>query len=334
MKALLCETIGPPENLVLREIEIPKPSGNQVLIKIHCTGINYRDCLIIEDKYQFKAQRPFAPCGEIAGEIVQIGENVTQFSIGDKVYGELTYGGLCQFIVSDCDKIEKIPDGISYENAIAMLINYGTSLYALKQKARIKKGEKLLVLGASGGVGIAALQLGKALGAKTYGAVSSEDKAKIALENGADEVFIYPKEIETEEAKIKLKQDFKNMAGNGCFDVIYDAIGGNYSEAALRAIAWNGRFLVIGFPSGIPKIPLNLLLVKGCEILGVFFTEFKEREPNEYDENVKQLVELLSNGSIKPLISQRYRLQDGAKAILAIKNRQNVGKIIVNNEII
>ena len=334
MKALLCETIGPAENLVLRELEIPKPSSNQVLIKIHCTGINYRDCLIIEDKYQFKGQRPFAPCGEIAGEIVEIGADITQFTIGDKVYGELTFGGLCEYVATDCANIEKIPDGIDYENAIAMLINYGTSLYAIKQKARIKQGEKLLVLGASGGVGIAALQLGKALGARTYGAVSSEEKAKVALKNGADEVFIYPKEIETAEAKIKLKEDFKKLAGDGGFDVIYDAIGGNYSEAALRSIGWNGRFLVIGFPSGIPKIPLNLLLVKGCEILGVFFTEFKNRHPNEYDANVKQLIDLISNGSIKPLISQRYRLEDGAKAILAIKTRQNVGKIIVSNEII
>lgn len=334
MKALLCETIGPAENLILRELEIPKPSSNQVLIKIHCAGINYRDCLIIEDKYQFKGQRPFAPCGEIAGEIVEIGADVTQFSIGDKVYGELTFGGLCEYVATDCENIEKIPDGINYENAIAMLINYGTSLYALKQRAKIKKGEKLLVLGASGGVGIAALQLGKALGAKVHGAVSTQEKAKIALENGADEVFIYPEKIETEDEKIKLKEDFKKLSGDSGFDVIYDAIGGNYSEASLRSIAWNGRFLVIGFPSGIPKIPLNLLLVKGCEISGVFFTEFKARQPKEYHENVKQLVELLSNGSIKPLISQRYTLEDGAKAIMAIKNRQIVGKIIINNEII
>lgn len=334
MKALLCETIGPAEDLILREVEIPKPESNQVLIKIHCTGINYRDCLIIEDKYQFKGQRPFAPCGEIAGEIVEIGADVTQFTIGDKVYGEITYGGLCEYVATDCANFEKIPDGINYENAIAMLINYGTSLYALKQRAKIKKGEKLLVLGASGGVGIAAVQLGKALGAKVYGAVSSPEKAKIALENGADEVFIYPEKIETEDEKIKLKNAFKKLAGDNGFDVIYDAIGGNYSEASLRSIAWNGRFLVIGFPSGIPKIPLNLLLVKGCEISGVFFTEFKARQLKEYDENVKLLVELLSNGSIRPLISQKYRLEDGAKAIMAIKNRQIVGKIIVNNEII
>lgn len=331
MKAIICETIGPPENLVLREIEKPIPKDNEVLIRIHTTGINFRDSLIIEDKYQFKAKRPFSPCGEIAGEIVEIGRNIKNFAIGDRVYGEIIWGGLAQFAIAEPTKIEKIPNGLDYENAIAMLINYGTSLYALKQRANLKAGEKLLVLGASGGVGIAALQLGKAMGAIVYAAVSSEEKAKVAKENGADFVLIYPKTLENDDAKIRLKDEFKTLAGDGGFDIIYDAIGGDYCECALRSIAWNGRILIVGFASGIPKLPLNLTLVKGCSVIGVFFTEFKEREKDEYIANTNQLAQMIGLGQIRPLISKKFALEDGALAIAALKNRDAIGKIIVQN---
>jgi NADPH:quinone reductase len=329
MKAIICEQLGAAENLKLCEIDIPKPNENQVLVAIKAVGINYRDSLIIEDKYQFKAPRPFSPCGEIAGEIVGIGNNVTNFKLGDRVCGEITYGGLAQYCVADAKMLGRIDDNVDFQTAAAMIVTYGTSLYALLQKGRLQKGENLLVLGASGGVGISALQIGKAMGAIVYAAVSSEDKAKIARENGADYVIIYPSGEFDTEGKNQLKQLFKTNAPNGGFNVIYDAIGGDYTEAALRAIAWNGRFLVVGFPAGIPKLPLNLSLVKGCDICGIFYTEFAAREIDEHRKNLEILSKMLADGLIKPIISATYNLENAIDAILALKNRQSIGKLLV-----
>lgn len=329
MKALICNKIANAQNLEFGEIPMPIIDNGEVLIKIHAVGINYRDSLIIEDKYQLKASRPFSPGGEIAGEIIEIADDVTEYSIGDRVCGEITFGGLAQFAKAKTSDLIKIKNDINFDIAAASLITYGTSLYALKQRARLKTKENVLVLGASGGVGIAAIQLSKAMGAKVFAGVSSEEKAKIALENGADEILIYSKNIETETEIQELRKFFKNNMPQNGFDVIYDAIGGNYSEAALRSLNWNGRFLVIGFPSGIPKIPLNLTLVKGCEISGVFYTEFMKREPIEHSQNFKIIQDFIKKGLIKPLISAKYSLENSKEAILALKNREAIGKILV-----
>ncbi len=326
MKALLSTKIGNADTLEFREIELPAPRHNEALVRICAVGVNFRDSLIIEDKYQFKAQRPFAPCGEIAGIIEQIADNPMGFEIGDAVFADIGWGGLAEFACVPIEKLHKIPPNMGFETAAASIITYGTSLYALKNRAQLQKGEKLLVLGASGGVGISALQIGKAMGAKVYGAVSSEEKAKIALENGADEIIIYPQGPFDHNGKIELKNQFKKFGG---FDVIYDAVGGDYSEAALRAINFHGRFLVIGFPSGIPHIPLNLTLVKACSIIGVFFSEFQARHPDKFNENLSEIAELIKSEKLKPLISAKFNLEYGAQAIKMLKDRKAIGKILV-----
>ncbi len=329
MKAIICNQVANAQYLEFGELPKPKPQKGQVLIKVSAVGINYRDNLIIEDKYQFKAIRPFSPGGEIAGEIVEIGENIIGFDIGDKVCGEITYGGLAEYAIANIDDLVKLNNDIDLEIAAACLVTYGTSLFALKQRGRLKAGENVLILGASGGVGIAAIQLAKAMGAKVFAGVSSEEKAKIAAQNGADIVLIYSKNVETEDEIKNLRGFFKSFMPDDGFDVIYDAIGGNYSEAALRCLNWNGRFLVVGFASGIPKIPLNLTLVKGCEISGVFFTQFKKNQPNEYEENFNIIQDYLNSGKINPLISNKYSLEQSKNAILKLKDRNAIGKILV-----
>lgn len=326
MKAILSTAIGDAQTLQLRDISKPVPETGVALLRVRAVGVNFRDSLIIEDKYQFKAQRPFSPCGEIAGIIEDIGENTLGFSKGDAVFADIGWGGLAQFACVPIEKLYRIPNGMGFDAAASCIITYGTGLYALKNLAKIKPGEVLLVLGAAGGVGIAALQLGKALGAKVIGAVSNEEKAKIALKNGADEVLIYPKGPFDGEGKKSLKGLFKNL---GPFDVVYDAVGGDYSEASLRAINFNGRFLVVGFPSGIPNMPLNLTLIKGCAIIGVFFSEFQKREVQKYNENLNEIAELINKGAIKPLISARFSLENAPQAISMLKNREAIGKVLV-----
>lgn len=329
MKAYLCTQIGNAQKLEFCEIDCPEPQSNEVLIKVAAIGINYRDSLIIEDKYQFKAQRPFAPCGEIAGVIEKIGANCAEFKVGDRVFCDIGWNGLAEYAIAPIDTLSKIPQNISFEEAAAINITYGTSLYALKNRGRLKACENLLVLGAAGGVGIAAIQIGKALGAKIFAAVSSEEKAQIALENGADEIIIYPKGPFDENGKKDLKKIFKEKSGEAGFDVIYDAVGGDYTEAALRTMAWNGRHLIIGFPSGIPKIPLNLTLVKNCEIIGVFYSEFVKREKDIFLENQTILANMLEAKQICPLISKTYPFSKAKQAIMQLQNRNAVGKILV-----
>jgi NADPH2:quinone reductase len=329
MKAIISEQIGPPETLVFVEIEKPKPKQGEVLVQTKAVGVNYFDALIIEDKYQFKPPRPFAPCSEISGTIVELGEGVNNWKVGDRICANISHGGLAEFAVVAADRCLAIDAAMPFEIAAATFMTYGTSYHALKNRAELKRDEVLLVLGAAGGVGLAAIELGVAMGAKVLAACSSQEKLDIAIKNGASGGVVYPIGPFDNEDKKALRDLFKGLGGAKGFDVIYDAVGGEYCEAALRSIAWKGRLLVVGFPSGIPSIPLNLTLLKGCSIVGVFFGMHVAMEPSAHLENVKELQEFYREGKISPYISKRFALEDGALAIEHLKSRQATGKVVV-----
>lgn len=330
MKTILSNEPGPFDTLILSETEIPDPNPYEVRIKIKAIGVNYFDALIIEDKYQFRPPRPFAPCSEISGTIDAIGEKVTGFSIGDRVLANISHGGLAEYACAGFDKCYKIPDSMDFNSAAGFFITYGTSYHALKQRAALKAGETLLVLGAAGGVGLAAIELGVAMGAKVIAACSSQEKLDVAISHGASSGVVYPLGPFDGAGKKELSALFKSACGANGADVIYDAIGGDYSEASFRSISWNGRFLVVGFPSGIPAIPLNLPLLKSGNIMGVFWGAFTEREKQANQENINELMEFYAKGQIKPLISKVFEFSDGANAIAHLASRKAVGKVIVS----
>ena len=330
MKAILSNEPGPSETLILSETEAPTPNPYEVLIKVKAIGVNYFDALIIEDKYQFRPPRPFAPCSEISGTIDAIGEKVTGFAIGDRVLANISHGGMAEFACANFDKCFKIPDNMDFNSAAGFFITYGTSYHALKQRANLKTGETLLVLGAAGGVGLAAVELGVAMGAKVIAACSSQEKLDIAVSHGASCGIIYPIGPFDGAGKKALSAIFKEGCGANGADVIYDAIGGDYSEASFRSLAWNGRFLVVGFPSGIASIPLNLPLLKSGNIMGVFWGAFTERAKLENQENINELMDLYAKGKIKPLVSKVFDFENGAEAIKHLASRKAVGKIIVS----
>ena len=333
MKALLSEAIGGPDSLVIKEIETPEPAGDEVRIQVKACGVNYPDSLIIEDKYQIKPPRPFAPGGEVAGEISAVGSEVSNFKVGDKVIGLVGWGGMAEQVVTKAFKCAPMPDSMPYAEAAAFIFTYGTSYHALKQRASLQAGETLLVLGAAGGVGLAAVELGKAMGARVLAAVSSEEKLAIAKQHGADDGLVYPTgDFSDRAAQKDLAAQFKELCGKNGADVIYDAVGGAYAEASLRAIAWKGRFLVVGFPAGIPSIPLNLPLLKGCQIVGVFWGAFTERETAENLINNQELISCYLDKKITPYVSQQFSLAEAGAAISALANRQAVGKLVVNLE--
>ena len=277
MKALLSITPGGPETLSLSDIDKPSCLDDQVLIKVSACGINYPDALIIQDKYQFRPDRPFSPGGEIVGTIEEVGAKVERWSKGDRVIALVRWGGMAEFVTCSETDCLPIPMGMPDNEAAAFIFTYGTSYHALKDRANLAPGEKLLILGAAGGVGLAAVELGKAMGAEVLVGVSSEEKLQVALDKGADDGLVYPRGPFDKESSKALANSFKQLAGKEGVNVIYDAIGGAYAEAALRSIAWEGHFLVVGFPAGIPSIPLNLPLLKGCQITGVFWGSFCER---------------------------------------------------------
>lgn len=330
MKALLSAAAGGPQTLEIKEVAAPEPAPDEVRIRVRACGVNYPDSLIIEDKYQFKPPRPFSPGGEVAGEIDAVGADVKTFKLGDKVIGLVGWGGMAEQVVTKAFKCAPMPEHMPYVDAAAFIFTYGTSYHALKQRANIQAGETLLVLGAAGGVGLAAVELGKAMGARVIAAVSSQAKLDVALEHGADDGFVYPtgafKERDEQKA---LATQFKEVCGKDGADVIYDAVGGAYAEASLRAIAWKGRFLVVGFPAGIPSIPLNLPLLKGCQIVGVFWGAFTERETAENLINNQELMVFYLDKKIKPYVSKEYPLAQAGEAITALANRQAVGKLVV-----
>lgn len=330
MKALLSKTVGGPETLVLDEVPAPVAGAGDVLIDVKAVGVNYPDVLMLRDMYQFKPERPFAPGGEIAGVVAAVGDGVTHVKAGDRVIGSTGWGGMAEQIVISGLRVRRIPDAMPFDEAAAFLMTYGTSHYALKDRAHIKPGESLLVLGAAGGVGVAAVELGKAMGAKVIAAASSQEKVDFALACGADAGIVYPANLdEDDKAATKAFSEACKQAGGGGVDVIYDAVGGAYAEASLRAMNWEGRFLVIGFPAGIPKIPLNLTLLKSCQIVGVFWGAFTARDPKGNEANIAELFALYGEGKIKPRVSGHFPLARGGDAIAHLADRKAQGKVVV-----
>jgi NADPH2:quinone reductase len=328
MKALLSTRTGPPEELEFADAPDPVAGEGEVVIAVKAAGVNFPDALIIEDKYQFKPERPFAPGGEIAGVVESVGAGVTHIEPGQRVIGSLGWGGFAEKVKAQAQRVIPIPDAMPFDEASAFILTYGTSYYALKDRARLKAGETVLILGAAGGVGVAAIELAKALGARVVGAVSSEDKAAFAKQAGADATVIYPPGAFAKEQSRALAESFKQATGGGA-DVVYDAVGGDYCEPALRAMNWNGRYLVVGFPAGIPTPPLNLTLLKSSSIVGVFWGASVAREPELHKGNVGDLFKLYGEGKVRPRISARYPLRDGGKAIRALMDRTATGKLVV-----
>lgn len=329
MKAIRTHQTGGPETLTLDEIDAPQPGKGEVLVDVKACAINYPDTLMIRDLYQFKPERPYAPGGEIAGVIAALGEGVEGFAVGDKVMAGIGNGGLVEKAVVPADRMFRVPEGVAFEKAASLLMTYGTTIHGLKDRGRIAAGDTVLILGAAGGVGLSAVELAKAFGARVVAAVSSERKGEVAREAGADEVVIYPREEMDKAASKELSKAFKEACGPSGADIVYDIVGGQYSEPALRAIAWEGRFLVVGFPAGIAKMPLNLTLLKSCDICGVFWGAFTAREPEKFRKQVDELLDMLKAGTIDPLISDTFPLERAGEAIAKLENREAVGKLVV-----
>ena len=326
MKAIVCSKFGTPDTLKYQEIKIPNPKEGEILITVKACSVNFPDTLIIQGKYQFKPEFPFSPGSDVAGIIEKVGENVKHFKVGDAIVGFIPFGGFAEkAIVKAIDCFPK-PRGMSMVNASAFLLAYGTSYHALKDRANIQKGETILILGASGGVGLTALELAKLMGAKVIAAASSQEKLNLCKEFGADEVINYTEE--------NLKDRVKELTNGKGVDVIYDPVGGAFTELALRAIAWRGRHLVVGFANGeIPKIPINLTLLKGASIVGVFWGAFAQKEPKKSLENIQQLLTWFVKGEVKPHIDKTYSLKEAPKALEYMMQRKVKGKIVIDMQL-
>ena len=329
MRALLSRAPGGPETLEIGDLPEPVAAAGEVLVSVKACAINYPDVLVIEDKYQFKPPRPFAPGGEFSGVVESVGEGVTAFRPGDRVMGNTGMGGLVERLVARADNIYPIPDERSFEEGASMLLTYGTTIHALVDRGHIQAGDNLLVLGAAGGVGLAAVELGKAFGARVVGAVSSEEKAQAVRDAGADDVIIYGRAPFSKDESKALAEQFKEKGGREGFQLVYDAVGGDYAEPALRSIGWEGRYLVIGFPAGIPKLPLNLTLLKSCDVCGVFWGAFAAREPERNRGNIRQLFDLWQQGKIAPRVTEVFPFERGGDAIAKMAARGAIGKLVV-----
>lgn len=329
MKALLSTTVGGPETLVLQDLPSPEPGKGFAVVSVKACGVNYPDVLIIEDKYQFKPARPFSPGGEIAGVVKAVGEGVTNVKVGDRVLGNTGWGGMAEELALEAGRLQKIPDSMPFDEAAAFIMTYGTSYHALKERAKIKPGESLLVLGAAGGVGLAAVELGKAMGAKVIAAASSQEKVDLAMKHGAESGVVYPAGPFDRDGQKALAEMFKQACGPNGVDVIYDGVGGDYAEPAFRSMAWEGRYLVVGFPAGIPRIPLNLPLLKGADIVGVFWGAAVAKDPKQHQQNVNELFAMHSAGKIKPFVSERFPLARAGEAITHLASRKAMGKVVV-----
>ena len=325
MKALICNEFGTPDSLILAETEAPTPAKGEILIDIKAAGVNFPDILTVQGKYQFKPELPFIPGAEVCGIVTAIGEGVTSRKVGDKVFATLQVGAFSEQCVVNEHATVALGATMSFEQGAGFAITYGTSYYALKQRANIQSGETLLVLGAAGGVGIATIQIAKAMGAKVIAAASSEEKLDFACEAGADLRINYSTE--------NLKDRVKELTGGKGADVIYDPVGGDLSEQAFRSIAWDGRFLVIGFASGpIPAIPLNLALLKGASMIGVFWGAWAARSPRESRDNFDELIAMVDSGKFSPLVTEVYPLDDFKAAFASISERRAKGKVILSND--
>jgi len=329
MKAVLSKEVGGPDTLVVEDLDSPTPDQGEVLIDVAACAINFPDSLIIKDMYQMKPPRPFSPGGEISGTVAALGEGVSGWQVGDRVIAGIGAGGLREQVVVPAARLFKVPEGIDLVQASALLMTYGTTIHGLKDRGDIKAGETVLVLGAAGGVGLSAVELAKAYGARVVAAVSTQEKGEVAKKAGADEIVIYPRAPFDKDQSKALAQQFKEAVGPNGADIVYDIVGGDYSEPALRAIAWEGRFLVIGFPAGIAKMPLNLTLLKSCDIRGVFWGAFTAREPEKNAANIAELFQLWQDGKIAPLISETYPLDKAHEAIAKLESRSAIGKLVV-----
>jgi NADPH:quinone reductase-like Zn-dependent oxidoreductase len=332
MKAVVSAAPGPPETLELVELPDPVPGPGQLLVRVKACAINYPDVLIIEDKYQFKPPRPFAPGGEVAGLVEQVGEGVSGWSPGDRAIAMIGHGGLCEKVLVEAARALPLPPERSFEEGSALILTYATSIHALLDRGRLREGETLLVLGAAGGVGLAAVELGKAFGARVVAAVSSEEKAEAARMAGADAVLVYPRGPFDKNQSKALAQQFKEAVGGEGAHIVYDPVGGDYAEPALRSIAWEGRYLVVGFPAGIPKLPLNLTLLKSCDVCGVFWGAFAARDPQANADHIRTLFRLWNEGRIAPRVSRTWPLEQAGEAIAHMAARQAIGKLVVTME--
>lgn len=322
MKAVLCKAFGPADTLVVEEVNSPEIKKNEVLLDVHAAGINFPDTLIIEGKYQFKPPFPFSPGGEAAGVISAVGEKVSHLQVGQRVMALTGWGSCAEQVAVPAYNILPMPEGMDFPTAAAFSMTYGTAIHALKQRGALQEGETLLVLGASGGVGLAAIEIGKAMGARVIAAASSAEKLEVARQAGADELINYHDEDVRERLKTLTK-------GQGV-DVIIDPVGGDLFETVFRSIAWNGRMLVIGFASGtIPSLPANLPLLKGAAVIGVFWGSFAQRQPQDNVANFQQLFTWFAEGKLKPLVSQTFALEDTAQAINTLAARKAVGKLVI-----
>jgi len=322
MKAVLCKQHGLPETLVVEDVAGLVPGPKQIVISVKACGVNFPDTLIIQNLYQFKPALPFSPGGELAGVVKAVGEGVKHLQVGQPVLAFTGWGGFAEEVLADGKQVIPLPPGVDFTIAAAFMMTYGTSFHALKDRAHIQPGETLLVLGAAGGVGLAAIELGKKMGARVIAAASSAEKLAVCREHGADELINYESE--------DLRERVKALTDGKGADVIYDPVGGKYAEPALRSIVWKGRYLVVGFAAGdIPKIPLNLALLKGCAILGVFWGEFATRESQVNMANGMQLFQWLMQGELKPHVSKTYPLEKAGEALRALMERQVAGKLVL-----
>ena len=329
MKALLSHEPGGPETLRLDELPDPQAGPGELLVRVRAAAINFPDVLIIEDKYQLKPPRPFAPGGELAGEVEAVGEGVEGWSVGDRVIAVTGFGALAEKVVIPARAAFRLPEERSFEEGAALLLTYATSIHAVLDRGKLQAGQTMLVLGAAGGVGLAAVELGKAYDVRVIAAVSSEEKAQAARDAGADEAIVYPQGPFDKEGQKELSLLFKDAVGSNGADVIYDPVGGDYAEPALRSIAWEGRYLVVGFPAGIPRLPLNLTLLKSCDVCGVFWGAFAARDPEANAAHVAELFRLWQDGKIRPRVSATYSLDRGGEAIAAMAARKAIGKLVV-----
>lgn len=322
MKAILCARPGTPDDLQFSDIPDPVAAPGEAVVKVAAAALNFFDTLIIADKYQVKPAHPFSPAAEFAGTIESVGAGVSGFKAGERVMGYMRYGAARERITVNAGKLVRIPDGLDFDRAAGLSVIYGTTYYALHDRGRLKAGETLAVLGAAGGTGLAAVEIGKLMGARVIACASSEEKCAFARKHGADETINY--------ATQDLKAELKRLGGERGIDVIYDPIGGAYSEAALRSLGWEGRFLVIGFAAGeIAKIPLNLALLKSCDIVGVAWGNFTERFPEQNAKNMQQVVRWASEGKLSVHVHAVYPLAETPRALQDIAARKVMGKAII-----
>lgn len=331
MKAVVCRAFGPPEDLELADLPSPEPGPGRLSIRVKACGVNFPDVLMVTGKYQLRPEFPFSPGSEVSGVVSAVGPGVEGWKAGDRVIARLGHGGLREEALADVARCLPMPEGIGFEAAAGYALNYGTALYALTDRSGLKQGERLVVLGAAGGVGLAAVELGKLLGARVIAATSSQAKLDLALGRGADDGFVYPAGEFGRDAQREVTDAIKRLTDGKGADALVDPVGGAYAEPALRAMGWGGRYLVIGFAAGgIPQVPLNLVLLKGCDIRGVFYGDFVVREPGRNVEILAQLGAWISAGRLSPLVSETFPLEEAGRAIRRLADRQAMGKVVVS----